>query len=87
LLIILLVKLGVATAVGSVLGRTKEFKKLLFKQNRSLRESAYLVFFIGIPFALGVYIRCAVHWVPADLGFEVSILMGMVGGRFAGCLG
>jgi two-component system LytT family sensor kinase len=87
LLIILLVKLGVATAVGSVLGRTKEFKKLLFKQNRSLRESAYLVFFIGIPFALGVYIRCAVHWSPADLGFEASILMGMVGGRFAGCLG
>jgi two-component system LytT family sensor kinase len=87
LLITLLVKLGVATAVGSVLGRTKEFKKLLFRQNRSLRQSVYLVLFTCIPFALGVYIRCAVHWLPADLGFEASILMGVIGGRFAGALG
>ena len=87
MLIILLVKLGVATAVGSALGRTKEFKKLLFKQNRSLRESVYLVLFTCFPFALGVYIRCAVRWFPADLGFEASILMGVIGGRFAGVLG
>jgi two-component system LytT family sensor kinase len=87
LLITLLVKLGVATAVGSVLGRTKEFKKLLFRQNRSLRESVYLVLFVCIPFALGVYIRCAAHWPPADLGFEAAILMGVIGGRLAGALG
>ena len=87
LLITLLVKLGVATAVGSVLGRTKEFKKLLFRHTRSLRQSVYLVLFTCIPFALGVYIRCAVRWFPADLGFEASILMGVIGGRFAGALG
>ena len=87
LLITLLVKLGVATAVASALGRTKEFKKLLFKQNRSLRESIYLVLFICIPFALGVYIRRAAHWLPADLGFEVSILVGVIGGRLAGAIG
>ena len=87
LLITLLVKLGVATAVGSALGRTKEFKKLLFKHNRTVRESIYLILFICIPFALGVYIRLAAHWTPADLGFEVSILMGVIGGRFAGVVG
>ncbi|HEY6972293.1 MAG TPA: histidine kinase [Candidatus Angelobacter sp.] len=87
LLITLLVKLGVATAVASALGRTKEFKKLLFKHNRSLRESVYLVLFICIPFALGVYIRRAAHWPPADLGFEVSILVGVIGGRLAGAIG
>ena len=87
LLIVLLVKLGVATAVSSVLGRTKEFKKLLFKPNRSLRQATFLVLFICIPFGLGVYIRCAVHWLPADLGFEAAILMGVIGGRFAGVLG
>ena len=87
LLITLLVKLGVATAVGSALGRTKEFKKLLFKHNRTLRESVYLILFICIPFALGVYIRLAAHWTPADLGFEVSILVGVIGGRFAGVVG
>jgi two-component system LytT family sensor kinase len=73
--------------VGSVLGRTKEFKKLLFKQKRSRREASYLVLFTCVAFALGVYIRCAVHWPPADLGFEASILMGVIGGRFAGALG
>jgi two-component system, LytTR family, sensor kinase len=87
LLITLLVKLGVATAVGSVLGRTKEFKKLLFKHTRSTRQAVYLVLFTCIPFALGVYIRCAAHWAPADLGFEASILIGVIGGRFAGTLG
>jgi len=87
LLIVLLVKLGVATAVGSVLGRTKEFKKLLFKQNRSFRESTFLTLFVCIPFALGVYIRCAAHWSPADLGFEAAVLMGVIGGRYAGALG
>lgn len=87
LLIILLVKLGVATAVGSVLGRTKEFKKLLFKHHRSYRESTFLTLFVCIPFALGVYIRCAAHWPPADLGFEASVLMGVIGGRYAGVLG
>ncbi|HEY6248561.1 MAG TPA: histidine kinase [Candidatus Angelobacter sp.] len=87
LLIILLVKLGVATAVGSVLGRTKEFKKRLFKHHRSYRESTFLTLFVCIPFALGVYIRCAAHWSPADLGFEASVLMGVIGGRYAGALG
>jgi two-component system, LytTR family, sensor kinase len=87
LLITLLVKLGVATAVASALGRTKEFKKLLFKPKRNLRESIYLVLFICIPFALGIYIRRAAHWAPADLGFEISILMGVIGGRFAGVVG
>ncbi len=87
MLITLLVKLGVATAVGSVLGRTKEFKKLLFRHSRSLRQSVYLTLFTCFPFALGVYIRCAVHWLPADLGFEASILIGIIGGRVAGAMG
>ena len=87
LLITLLIKLGVATAVASALGRAKEFKKLLFKQNRSLRETIYLVLFTCAPLAGGVYIRCAAHWLPADLGFEASILIGVIGGRRAGMMG
>lgn len=87
LLITLLIKLGVATAVASALGRAKEFKKLLFKQNRSLRETIYLVLFTCAPLAGGVYIRCAAHWLPADLGFEAAILIGVIGGRRAGMMG
>jgi two-component system LytT family sensor kinase len=88
LLIQLLLKMGVATAVASALGRSREFKKLLFRQRRSRLDTLLLVLWTCIPFALGVYIRCAVKpFQAADLGFEVSILIGVMGGRMAGIVG
>ena len=88
LLITLLIKMGVATAVASALGRAREFKKLLFREHRSMRETVLLVLFTCIPFALGVYIRCTVkNFMAADLGFEASILIGVIGGRVAGVMG
>src|SRR5579864_53510 len=84
----LLIKLGVATAVASALGRAREFKKLLFRRHRSLRQTILLVLFTCIPFALGVYFRFRVkNFEGADLGFEASILIGVMGGRLAGLLG
>ncbi|HEY6273212.1 MAG TPA: histidine kinase [Terriglobales bacterium] len=88
LLIQLLLKMGVATAVASALGRSREFKKLLFRHNRSRLDTLLLVLFTCIPFALGVYIRCTVKpFQAADLGFEVSILIGVMGGRMSGMVG
>ena len=88
LLIQLLLKMGVATAVASALGRSREFKKLLFGHRRSRIDTLLLVLFTCIPFALGVYIRCAVKpFQAADLGFEVAILIGVMGGRMAGIVG
>jgi two-component system LytT family sensor kinase len=88
LLIQLLLRMGVATAVASALGRAREFKKLLFRQHRSLRETMLLVLFTCAPFALGVYFRFNVkNFQAADLGFEVSILIGVMGGRLAGIMG
>jgi two-component system, LytTR family, sensor kinase len=88
LLIQLLLKLGVATAVASALGRSREFKKLLFRQHRSLRETILLVLFTCVLFTLGVYFRITVKpFQAADLGFEVSILIGVMGGRLAGLMG
>lgn len=83
-----MIKVGVATAVASALGRSREFKKLLFGHNRTVRESVYLTLFTAFPFVLGVYIRCSVKsFVAADLGFEAAILIGVMGGRVAGILG
>jgi two-component system, LytTR family, sensor kinase len=88
LLIQLLVKLGVATAVASALGRSREFKKLLFAHRRSVRQNLIFVLFTCFPFALGVYIRFNVkNFLAADMGFEASILTGVIGGRVAGTLG
>jgi len=88
----LLVKMGVATAVASALGRAREFKKLLFTEHRSRRSNILFVLFTSIPFALGVYIRTRVKNPMAadmgvDIGFEASILLGVMGGRVAGTLG
>jgi two-component system, LytTR family, sensor kinase len=88
LLIQLLVKMGVATAVASALGRSREFKKLLFAHRRTVRQNLLFVLFTCFPFALGVYIRFNVkNFLAADMGFEASILTGVIGGRVAGTLG
>ncbi len=88
MLITLLVKLGVAAAVAGGVVRSRFFKSVLFKEERTLREQIYLVLFIGIPFALGVLVRLNVrNFLAADLAFESSILMGLMLGRAGGVLG
>ena len=88
MLITLLVKLGVAAAVAGGVVRSRFFKSLLFKEERTFREQVYLVLFIGIPFALGVLVRLNVrNFLAADLAFESSILMGVMIGRMGGVLG
>ncbi|HUN87478.1 MAG TPA: histidine kinase [Terriglobales bacterium] len=84
-LITLLVKLGVAAAIASALVRSREYQNLLFTEERTLGQKAYLALFTSLPFALGVLVRVATpNFLAADLTFEAVILMGVVGGEFAG---
>ncbi|HUJ95259.1 MAG TPA: histidine kinase [Terriglobales bacterium] len=88
ILINLLLKLGVAAAVASALVRSVEFKRLLFSEERTLRQKIYLVLWIGVPLALGVWIRfTAKSFVAGDLSFETAIVLGIIGGRLTGVLG
>lgn len=88
ILINLLIKLGVAAALASALVRSVEFKRLLFREERSLRQTVYLVLWVSIPLALGVWIRFSVKTFSAgDLTLETAILLGVVAGRFGGMLG
>jgi two-component system, LytTR family, sensor kinase len=81
----LLIKLGVAAAVAAVLVRSVAFKQLLFTEPRTLSQRLQLVLFIGIPFALGVVVRHTTpSFVAADLGFEASLLLGVMAGPVAG---
>jgi two-component system, LytTR family, sensor kinase len=87
-LINLLVKLGVAAAVSSSLVRSKEFKLLLFREERTLRQKFYLVLWFGLPIMIGVWIRISQKTFQAgDLSFETVLLLGVIGGRWAGSLG
>ncbi len=87
ILVTLLVKLGVAAAVSSALVRSKIFKTLLFREDRTLTEKLQLVLFAGFPVALGVLVRHSVHnFLAADISWEASVLIGVIGGRFCGIL-
>ena len=88
ILINLLVKLGVAAAVSSTLVRSLEFKSLLFRENRNLRQKIYLVLWFAVPIMLGVWIRISQKsFLASDLSFETALLLGAIGGRLTGSLG
>jgi len=88
ILINLLVKLGVAAAVSSSLVRSREFKNLLFREERTFRQKLYLVLWVGLPIMLGVWIRIAQgSFQASDLSFETALLLGVIGGRWTGALG
>jgi two-component system, LytTR family, sensor kinase len=88
ILINLLVKLGVAAAVSSTLVRSREFKKLLFREERDTRQKIYLTLWFGIPIALAVWIRFVQKsFFAGDLSFETTLLLGVIGGRLTGVMG
>jgi len=88
ILVTLLIRLGVAAAISSVLVRARRFRVLLFREERSPTEKLEIVFIVGTPIALGVLARGWVHnFLAADIAFEGAILLGIIGGRLAGMAG
>ena len=88
ILINLLVKLGVAAAVSSSLVRSKEFKSLLFREERTFRQKVFLVLWFALPMMVGVWIRISqTSFQASDLTFETTLLLGVIGGRWAGPFG
>ena len=88
ILVTLLIRLGVAAAISSVLVRARRFRVLLFREERTLGEKIEMVLIVSTPLALGVLVRWWVrNFYAADIAFEGAILMGVIGGRLAGVLG
>lgn len=88
ILVTVLIRLGVAAAISSVLVRARRFRVLLFREERTLGEKIEVVLIVGIPIALGVVVRYFVrNFYAADISFEGAILMGVIGGRLAGTMG
>ena len=88
ILIHLLIKLGVAATVSTVLGRSKEFRKLLFQEQRTTSQKIYLAIWMALPIAAGVWIRTSVKsFISGDLSLETALLLGVIGGRLSGGIG
>src|SRR5262249_18006445 len=52
------------------------------------RQKVFLVFWFVLPIMVGVWIRLSVKsFIAADLSFETAILLGVIGGRWAGSVG
>jgi len=84
----LLIRLGVAAAISSVLVRARRFRVLLFREERTVKEKLEIVYIVGTPIALGVLVRGWVHnFLAADIAFVGAILMGVIGGRLSGAAG
>jgi two-component system LytT family sensor kinase len=88
ILITLLIKLGVAAAVSSALGRSREFQNLLFREDRTVPQTLGLLAFICVPLGLGVWVRVAVpNFYAADISFETTIILGILIGPGAALVG
>ncbi|HEY1500191.1 MAG TPA: histidine kinase [Acidobacteriaceae bacterium] len=88
ILITLLIKLGVAAAVSSALGRSREFQNLLFREERTLPQTLGLIAFICVPLGLGVWVRVAVpNFYAADISFETTVVLGILIGPGAALIG
>jgi len=86
--ITLLVKLGVSASVASVLARVTTFRRLIFAEKRSRRQTLALLAFIVVPLTLGVLIRIRVsNFLAADISFETVILLGLLLGPVWAMLG
>ena len=88
ILVTVLIRLGVAAAISSVLVRARRFRVLLFREQRTLGEKVEIVFIVGTPIALGVLVRGWVrNFYAADISLEGAILIGIIAGRLAGTAG
>jgi two-component system, LytTR family, sensor kinase len=88
ILITLLIKLGVASAVAAALVRSRTFQRLLLLDMRSAAQTLGLLAFICIPLGLGVYFRVTVpNFLGADISFETTVLLGILVGPASALLG
>jgi len=88
ILIALLVELAVAAGMAAVLARSATFKELLLTPHRTWRQTLALLAMIGIPLAIGVWMRVRVpNFLGADLSFEATILFGVLFGPIAAMIG
>ncbi len=88
ILITLLIKLGVAAAVSSALGRASSFQRLLFAEHRRTAQQIQLIGFLCFPLALGVLVRVIVpNFYAADIAFETTIILGVLLGPLSAMLG
>jgi two-component system LytT family sensor kinase len=83
--VVLLLKLGVAASLASIMVRFLAFQRMLMREERTLEQRLKLALGLSATFAAGVGVRVLTKtYRAADLGLEGSLLVGVVGGYVPG---
>jgi two-component system, LytTR family, sensor kinase len=86
LLFTLLMRVAAAASLAALAARFAVFRRALFSEPRSTRQKAQLLLMLGLPLALGVWLR-QFGYRFTDLTLEGSFLFGLMGGRVLGPVG
>jgi two-component system LytT family sensor kinase len=84
LLVTLLAKLAVVSALSTMLVRFRWFRRILLTEKREWRERLVFAAGLGIPLTAGVVSRLLLHYEAADLTLSGSFLAGLIAGPYAG---
>jgi two-component system LytT family sensor kinase len=84
ILVTLLVKLGVMASIASLLGRFSAPKRLIYKDELSLKEKLILALISGMLISFGVMIRLLLQYEAADLSLCGTLLVGLLTGPLTG---
>ena len=84
LLISLLVKIAIIASMASLLLRWGFAKRMLLREQRTLRQRLQLGALIGLFFAAGSLVRHVLGYDAAELGLEGAFVTGLVGGYVTG---
>lgn len=86
LLISLLVKIAVVASMASLLLRWGFAKRMLLREQRTLRQRLQLGSLFGLFFAGGSLVRHFLGYNAAELGLEGAFVSGLVGGYVVGAV-
>jgi two-component system LytT family sensor kinase len=83
-LVTVLVKLGVMASMASLLSRFGAFKRLLYKNELSLKEKLIFALVSGLLLSFMVVVRLLLNYAAADLSLEGTLLVGLLAGPLSG---
>jgi len=83
-MVTILVKLGVMASIASLLIRFGAFKRLLYKDELSLKEKLIFALLSGMLLSSGVVVRLLLNYGAADLSLSGTLLVGLLAGPLTG---
>lgn len=83
-MVTILVSLGVMASIASLLIRFGAFKRLLYKEELSLKEKLIFALLSGMLLSSGVVVRLLLAYDAADLSLSGTLLVGLLTGPLTG---